>query len=34
MVVTTTMIMNTVLIAVNIDADNKRRNNAQLKYLG
>ena len=34
MVVTTTITMNTALIAVKIDADNKRRNNAQFKFLG
>jgi hypothetical protein len=31
MVVTTTIIMNAALIAVEIDADSKSRNNAQFK---
>ena len=34
MVVTTTNVMNTALIAVKIDADSKGRNNAQFKFLG
>ena len=34
MVGTTIIIMNAALIAVNIDADNKSRNNAQFKILG
>ena len=34
MVVTTTNIMNTALIAAKIDADNKSQNIAQFKFLG
>ena len=33
MAVNTTIVMNTALIAVKIDADNKSRNNAQFKLV-